>query len=155
MKKMMTAVIVTVLMVAGTFISGSAQAEQTKVPVSITTPDLVDTKIGTLQFKDGYPIGDTAARVQNELDYLHGVEAFMNSINGVSLYAFRKGFADVGINDGDFVYTSELMDSKSLFLTANADTVYFWATLISAMAHWWSKLRRWCSASLMIFGFGG
>jgi len=50
MKKMMTAVIV-----AGTVISGSAQAQQTKVPVSITTPDRVESKIGTLQFKDGYP----------------------------------------------------------------------------------------------------
>jgi hypothetical protein len=53
----------------------------------------------------------------------------MNSIQGVSLYALRKGFADAGIKDGDFVYTSKLMDSKSLFLTANADTVYFWGNL--------------------------
>jgi hypothetical protein len=117
------------LMVAGTVIMGTAQAKQTQVPVSITTPDLVDTKIGTLQFKDGYPIGDTAAKVQDELDYIHGVDAFMNSINGVSVYALRKGFADVGINDGDFIYTSELLGSKSLFLTANADTVYFWGNL--------------------------
>jgi hypothetical protein len=116
-------------MVAGTVITGSAQAERTEVPVSITTPDSVESRIGTLQFKDGYPIGDTAAIVRDELDYLHGVEAFMNSIQGVSLYAMRKGFADVGINDGDFIYTSELMDSKSLFLTANADTVYFWGML--------------------------
>jgi hypothetical protein len=125
MKKMILAV----LMVAGTVITGSAQAERTEVPVSITTPDSVESRIGTLQFKDGYPIGDTAAIVRDELDYLHGVEAFMNSIQGVSLYAMRKGFADVGINDGDFIYTSELMDSKSLFLTANADTVYFWGML--------------------------
>jgi hypothetical protein len=125
----MKKVILAVLMVAGTVITGSAQAERTEVPVSITTPDSVESRIGTLQFKDGYPIGDTAAIVRDELDYLHGVEAFMNSIQGVSLYAMRKGFADVGINDGDFIYTSELMDSKSLVLTANADTVYFWGML--------------------------
>ncbi len=128
MKKMMI-VLLAAVMVAGTVISGSAQAEQTKVPVSITTPDMVESRIGALQFKDGYPTRDTAAKIRDELDYLHGVESFMNSIQGVSLYAMRKGFADVGINDGDFVYTSELMDSKSLFLTANADTVYFWGFL--------------------------
>jgi hypothetical protein len=124
MKKMIVA-----LMVATTLIAGSAQAEPTKVPESITTPDVVETRIGNLNFKDGYPVGDTATIVRDELDYLHGVEAFMNSIHGVSLYALREGFAEVGINDGDFIYTSELLGSKSLFLTANADTVYFWGNL--------------------------
>lgn len=123
MRKMMTAVMMATVMTT------SAQAELTNIPTSITTPDMVESRVGALQFKDGFPIGDTAAKIQDELDYLHGVEAFMNSIHGVSLYALRKGFADVGIKDGDFVYTSELMDANSLFLTANADTVYFWGNL--------------------------
>jgi len=123
MKKIMIAVMVSVL------IAGSAQAEQTKIPASITTPDRVESRIGALQFKDGYPTRDTAAKIRDELDYLHGVESFMNSIQGVSLYALRKGLADAGIKDGDFIYTSELLDSNSLFLTANADTVYYWGNL--------------------------
>ena len=117
------------LMVAGMLATGSVQAEQTKIPESITTPDKVESRIGTLQFKDGYPVGDTAAKIRDELDYLHGVEAFMNSIHGVSLYALREGFAEVGVEDGEFLITSEMMDSKSLFLTANADTIYFWGNL--------------------------
>jgi len=129
MKMMITTMIVTMLMLSGIVITGSAQAERTKVPVSITTPDRVESRIGALHFKDGYPIGDTAAKIRDELDYLHGVETFMNSIHGVSLYALRKGFADVGIKDGDFIFTSTLLGSKSLFLTANADTVYFWGNL--------------------------
>jgi len=118
-----------VLMAIGMVVTGSAQAERTKIPASITTPEKIETKIGTLEFPNGYPTSETAEKIRDELDYLHGVEAFMNSIQGVSLYALRKGFADAGIKDGDFVYTSELMDSKSLFLTANADTVYFWGNL--------------------------
>ena len=43
------------------------------------------------------------------------------------MYAIRKGFQDAGIADGDVLIFSELMDSRSLFLTANADTVYFWS----------------------------
>jgi hypothetical protein len=35
--------------------TSAVHAEKTKVPVSITTPDRVETKIGTLQFNDGYP----------------------------------------------------------------------------------------------------
>jgi hypothetical protein len=115
--------------VAGTAVTGNAQVQQTKIPPSISTPDKIESRIGTLQFKDGYPIGDTAARIRDELDYLHGVEAFMNSIQGVSLYALRKGLGDVGIKDGEFFYTSKLLDSNSLLLTANADTVYFWGNL--------------------------
>jgi hypothetical protein len=106
-----------------------AQDDRTPIPASIQTPDRVESRIGTLQFKDGYPIGDTAERLRDELDYIHGVEAFMNSIQGVSLYALREGFAEVGVKDGEFIITSGMMDGKSLFLTANADTVYFWGNL--------------------------
>jgi hypothetical protein len=118
-----------VLIAVGIVTAGWAQEIRTKIPASITTPDRVETKIGTLEFKDGYPTGETASKIRDELDYLHGVDAFMNSIQGVSVYAIRKGLADIGINDGDFIIYSKLMDSRSLFLTANADTVYFWGNL--------------------------
>ncbi|MHC4912197.1 MAG: DUF1254 domain-containing protein, partial [Planctomycetota bacterium] len=97
----------------------------TEVPKSITTPDKVETRLGTLEFKDGYPARETAAKIRDELDYLHGVEAFMNSIHGVSTYAIRKGLIDAGVEENEFIIWSGLMDSKSLFLTANADTVYY------------------------------
>ena len=102
---------------------------QDQIPEEITTPDRVQSELGNLDFKDGYPSPETAEKIRDELDYLHGVEAFMNSIQGVSLYALRKGLGDVGIKDGDFFYTSKLLDSNSLLLTANADTVYFWGNL--------------------------
>jgi hypothetical protein len=105
----------------------SASAERTEVPLAITTPSSVETPIGVLEFADGYPTRETAQRLRDHLDYLHGVEAFMNSIQGVSTYALREGFIRAGISDGDVVICSELMDSRSLFLTANADTVYFCA----------------------------
>jgi len=76
-------------------------------------------------FTDGYPSSETADRVRDHLDYLHGVETFMNTIQGVSTYAIREGLLEQGINDGDVLIFSELMDSRSLFLTANADTVYY------------------------------
>src|SRR5210317_1659222 len=102
---------------------------QEGIPKAITTPDHVQSKVGDLDFKDGYPTQETANKIRDELDYIHGVNAFMNSIQGVSLYAFRKGLGDVGIQDGDFFYISKMLDSKSLLLTANADTVYFWGNL--------------------------
>jgi hypothetical protein len=46
-------------------------------------------------------------------------------MQGVSLVAARRGFLDAGVKDNEILIFSDLMDAKSLFLTANADTVYF------------------------------
>ena len=42
----------------------------TDVPTSITTPDTVQTSIGTLEFRDGAPSADTAARLYDNLDFM-------------------------------------------------------------------------------------
>jgi hypothetical protein len=104
-------------------------AAKTAVPPAVTTPSHIDTEIGTLEFVDGYPAGDTATKIRDHLNYVHGVDTFMNTIQGVSTMAIREGFLDAGINDGDAVVFSKLMDSRGLFLTGNADTIYFWVFL--------------------------
>src|SRR3954447_15054311 len=93
----------------------------TTIPSAITTPSSMAAGIGALEFTDGYPTDETAAKLRDHLDYLHGIEAFMNSIQGVSTFAIRQGFLDAGLVDGDVLIFSELMDARSLFLTANAD----------------------------------
>jgi hypothetical protein len=100
---------------------------KTSVPEAITTPSRVEAGVGTLEFTDGYPTTETAKKLCDHLDYLHGVEAFMNTISGVSVYAIRQGFLEAGVEEGDVLIWSGLMDSRSLFLTANCDTVYFWS----------------------------
>ena len=121
-----TVLIIATCLIAVLLATSSMAQEYKPIPKGITTPDKVNAQqIGTLKFQDGYPTPETAAKLADELDYLHGVEAFMNSIQGVSLWAFRKGYAEVGVKDNEFVIWSELMDANSLLLTANADVVYF------------------------------
>ena len=111
-------------------LTGTADAQPaTAIPPAITTPDKVETRIGTLEYKDGAPTAATAEKVLDSLDYVRGVDAFMNSFSGASAYAIRKGFHSIGAEDNTVVIFSELMDSSSLFLTANADTVYNLAVL--------------------------
>ena len=121
---------------------------RTPVPTAITTPSRVKTGMGALEFTDGYPTGETAAKLRDHLDYLHGVETFMNTIQGVSTYAIREGFLGAGINDGDVLIFSELMDSRSLFLTANARSTS-WASSICPMVRWcWRPPRTpWASST--------
>ena len=99
-------------------------AAQTTSPSVDHHADKVETRIGTLEFKDGMPSQDTLDKVYDHLDFTHAFEAFVNSIQGVSMHAMHKGFLDVGVKDNEVLIFSELMDAKSLFLTANADTIY-------------------------------
>jgi hypothetical protein len=90
---------------------------------SISTPDTVETRLGTLEFKDGAPSVETAEKVYDTLDFTRGLNVFNNSFRGASAYAIRKGFLSIGAEDNTVVLCPDLMDAKSLFLTANADTV--------------------------------
>ena len=83
-------------------LTGAAAAQTaTAIPPSITTPDKVETRIGTLDFKDGAPSAATAEKVLDSLDYVRGVDAFMNSFSGASAYAIRKGFHGIGQHAAD------------------------------------------------------
>ena len=57
---------------------------------SIQTPNAVETRLGTLNFRDGAPSAETAAKVYDHLDFSPGVEAFPGSFRGASLAALRK-----------------------------------------------------------------
>ncbi|KJF66366.1 DUF1254 domain-containing protein [Rhizobium nepotum] len=95
------------------------------VPASIQTPDTVETRIGTLKFADGLPDQATVQKVYDNIDFSRGVEAFLSGMPAASVYAMCKGLADVGAakNKGIGI-TENLMDARSLFLTANTTTVY-------------------------------
>ncbi len=92
---------------------------------SLSAPDTVDTRAGKLEFHDGVPSETTAAKVYDTLDFTRALNVYNNSFRGASALALVKGFQEIGAKPGDVVIFSELMDSASLFLTANADTVYY------------------------------
>ena len=114
-------------MVCATLVLPRLAAAQTapEIPRSITTPDKVESRLGTLDFKDGAPGKATLEKAYDYIDFTHAYDAFVNTMQGVSLVAARRGFLDAGVKDNEILIFSELMDAKSLFLTANADTVYF------------------------------
>ncbi|WP_108659986.1 DUF1254 domain-containing protein [Acuticoccus kandeliae] len=100
------------------------------VPAWITTPDSVDTRIGTLRFHHGAPDAETASRVYDNLDFMRGVDAFLNGIPATSVRAICNGLASVGIKANEAIgITEDLMDARSLFLTPNTTTVYSFACL--------------------------
>ncbi|UCD52519.1 MAG: DUF1254 domain-containing protein, partial [Phycisphaerales bacterium] len=91
---------------------------------SIMTPDRVESRIGTLEFTDGMPSQATLDRVYENLDFTHAFEAFVNTMQGVSIHAMHRGYLEAGIQENEVLIFSELVDAKSVIMTANADTVY-------------------------------
>jgi hypothetical protein len=76
---------------------------------SISTPDRIETRLGALEFVDGAPTAATSAVLYDNLDFMHGVEAFINSFPAASLAAMRRGFLSVGVEDNDVLAFPELM----------------------------------------------
>jgi len=92
---------------------------------SIRTPNRVETRIGTLEFFDGIPSKETAELLYDNLDFLRGVETFLNGIPAASVEALRRGQETLGARSSNqVVIFDQLMDSQPLFLTGNTDTVY-------------------------------
>ena len=101
-----------------------------RIPESIMTPDEVETRIGTLEFFDGLPSEKTVELAYDNLDFMRGVEVFLNFIPATSIEAVRLGMRELGASrSNQVVIFDTLMDSESLFLTGNTDTVYASAIL--------------------------
>jgi hypothetical protein len=99
-----------------------------KIPPSITTPDTVETRLGTLKFFDGLPDEETVKKVFDNLDFARGVEAFLIGIPATSVQALKNGFIEAGFppNQGTGI-TESLADARTLYLTPNATVIYQWA----------------------------
>jgi len=96
-----------------------------KIPENIMTPDKVDSHIGELTFFDGVPTGDTVQKVYDNLDYLRGIDTFLKFIPACNIEGMRTGTASLGVSKyNEVIVMDKLMDSTSLFLTGNTDTVY-------------------------------
>ena len=96
----------------------------TDIPASITTPDVVETRLGTLRFFDGLPDDETVQTVYDNLDFQRGVQAFLTAIPAASAYAMRTGIRTFGPDNQTVLISESLVDSRSLFLTGNTETVY-------------------------------
>jgi hypothetical protein len=100
-------------------------SDKGEIPAKIQTPDRVETRIGPLEFNDGFPTAATAERLFDHLDFLRGVEAFLQCVPAASLEAMRAGMVHLGIDACHKVaIADDLLDSNPLFLTGNTDTVY-------------------------------
>jgi hypothetical protein len=96
----------------------------TEMPAGITAPAEVKTRLGTLRTKDGFPDKATIEKVYDNLDFQRGVQAMLTTMQGASLTAFRRGQREFGPDNQTVLQWPKRMDSKTLFLTPNATSIY-------------------------------
>ncbi|HKE01550.1 MAG TPA: DUF1254 domain-containing protein [Planctomycetota bacterium] len=129
MKWMSLAVLVATPSVASVARAQSGRpASESELPPELVTPDKVDTRLGALEFRDGAPSAATVEKLYDNLDFTRALTVFLDSYRIASTYAVREGLRSIGA-DPQTVVVFPIMDSQSLFLTANCDTVYAIAML--------------------------
>lgn len=112
--------------------AGSAAFAQTAGTYKMTTPfapgvavpDMVETSIGTLNLNYGYPTDETTQKVYDNLDASRALQAYLLGLPIVNQVGMRATLREFGpVNQTDVIW-EDLVDSKTVELTANDNTVY-------------------------------
>jgi hypothetical protein len=121
--KMLGAAVVVALMGLG---AAAAQTYKMTTPVApgVATPDTVETSIGTLHLKDGYPSAETVQKVYDNLDRSRALQAYLLGFPIVNQVGMRNSLRQFGPDNQTDVIWENLVDSKTVELTANDNTVY-------------------------------
>jgi hypothetical protein len=87
--------------------------------------ETIKSVVGEFEFVKGFPTSATTDRLFDIRTTYRVMEVIQQNTFAASLYAMRKGYADVGAGKPNQVLVwFDRMDAKSEFLTANSDTVY-------------------------------
>ena len=123
--KLTLALIVIAGMAAPAFAQLPTYKMTTETPNQVTTPDKVETTIGTLEFFDGIPIGDTKEKIFDYMDQARAVQVYVNMIPAISMFNIRKAQHEFGAKTSNQILIWEdLMDSKTRWLTPNGTALY-------------------------------
>jgi hypothetical protein len=99
----------------------------TPMPPGVASPDKVETRFGTLNFFDGFPDKASAEKLYDNLDFQRAVQAYLLAIPAVSQAADRNAIRTLGPVNTVVPIWEQLVDSRTIGLTFNNNTVYSWA----------------------------
>jgi hypothetical protein len=122
---MLLIILMTLLFTITSWAQSPTMKMTTSTPNQITTPDKVKTSIGTLEFFDGVPIGDTREKVFDYMDRARAAQVFVDMIPAVSMHSLREAQHKMGATQShQILIWEDLMDSKTRWLTPNNTALY-------------------------------
>ncbi len=98
----------------------------TPMPQGVVTPDTVETRFGTLRFFDGVPDQSSTDKIYDNLDYQRAVQAYLLALPAVNQLANRRGILAMGPANTTVPIWEQMVDSRTVELTANDNTPYTW-----------------------------
>ena len=121
-------ILVLVFVIAACLAAWPAMAQTYKMTTpfapGVAVPDKVETSIGTLNLNYGYPDDATTRKVYDNLDASRALQAYLLAIPIVNQVSMRATLQEFGpINRTDVIWEN-LVDSKTVELTANDNTIY-------------------------------
>lgn len=96
----------------------------TEIVPGVATPDRLDTSIGTLISKDGFPTRDTTETIWDNLDRSRALQAYLLAIPIVNQAGMRDALLAFGPANRTDVIWEDLVDPRTVELTANDNTIY-------------------------------
>ncbi len=96
----------------------------TPMPAGVATPDKLETSIGELNLNDGYPDPDTIRKIYDNLDRSRALQAYLLALPIVNQASMRDVLRTFGPENQTDVIWETLVDSRTVELTANDNTVY-------------------------------
>ena len=101
----------------------------TAMPPGVAAPNEVETRLGRLVLDGGVPGPKTTAALFDNLDFQRAVQSYLLALPAVSQAANRNAIRTLGPVNTVVPIFAQLLDSRSIFLTANDNTVYSWTWL--------------------------
>ena len=105
-------------------LAGAQYKMTTPIAPGVAVPDKLETSIGTLDLTDGFPKPDTVEKIYDNLDRSRELQAYLLGfpiVNQASMRATERSFGPQ--NNTDVIWEN-LVDSKTVELTANDNTIY-------------------------------
>ncbi|MFY9941840.1 MAG: DUF1254 domain-containing protein [Desulfobacterales bacterium] len=122
MKRVMLYTLLAAFMVT----TAAAKDYKMTTPISpgVAVRDKVETSIGTLNLNDGVPDGATTQKIYDNLDASRALQAYLLAIPIVNQVGMRASLKEFGPVNYTNVIWEDLVDSKTVELTANDNTIY-------------------------------
>ena len=113
-------------LVASVVTAASAQTFKmtTLITAGVATPNQLDTSIGTLNLSDGFPTPETIEKIYDNLDRSRALQAYLLAIPIVNQAGMRDSLRKFGPDNQTNVIWENLVDAKTVELTANDNTIY-------------------------------
>jgi hypothetical protein len=98
----------------------------TPLPSGIAAPAQVETRFGTLNFDGGVPDQASTDKIFDNLDFQRAVQAYLLALPPVNQLANRNAILSVGPVNRTVPIWEQMVDSRTIELTANDNTPYTW-----------------------------